>query len=202
MIVPALVPAAGRSERMGRPKLLLPIGERTLIGHVTTTLLAGGAAGAFVVTPPADRAITPDLLREVAGSGGIGVPCDEPTGDMRATVEHGLAAIRRAVPDFAAILLAPGDCPGLTADLVREVLALWRADPARIVIPARDGRRGHPLVLPRAYCDRIAGLPEGTGINTLIRSHPDAVALLPIDDDEALVDLDTPEDYRRWTARA
>src|SRR5262245_50312762 len=35
--ISALVLAAGSSQRMGRPKQLLPLGETTLLGHVLTT---------------------------------------------------------------------------------------------------------------------------------------------------------------------
>lgn len=201
MIVPALVPAAGRGERMGGPKLLLPLDGGTLIGAVLDALHAGGARPILVVTPPLDRPDVPAIVSEVDRVGGMAVHPDEPTPGMRESVVLGLAALEAVEPDFAAILLTPADCPGLTPALVARLIDRIGADPSRIVIPARDGRRGHPLALPRRFCDRIAGLPPGTGINGLIRAHPEAVDLLPIDDDGPLIDLDTPDEYRSWLAR-
>ena len=34
----ALIPAAGKSTRMGRPKLALPLGEKTVLEHVIAAL--------------------------------------------------------------------------------------------------------------------------------------------------------------------
>jgi CTP:molybdopterin cytidylyltransferase MocA len=48
----AVVPAAGRSRRMGRPKLLLPWGETTVIGATVAALHGGGIAEVVLVAPP------------------------------------------------------------------------------------------------------------------------------------------------------
>ena len=47
--VAAIVPAAGLSTRMGRPKLLLPFGGEPLIVRVVNALRQGGAAPVVVV---------------------------------------------------------------------------------------------------------------------------------------------------------
>ena len=54
MAIAAIVPAAGRSERMGRPKLILPIGGATVIARVVAALRQGGAEPVVVVAPPAE----------------------------------------------------------------------------------------------------------------------------------------------------
>ena len=51
MIV-ALIPAAGHSRRMGRPKLALPLGDRTVLEHVLTALRDGGVERILVVLGP------------------------------------------------------------------------------------------------------------------------------------------------------
>ena len=57
--IPAIVPAAGKSRRMGQPKMLLPFGGQPLIGRVVRALLEGGAEPVIVVAPrpmrPRDR---------------------------------------------------------------------------------------------------------------------------------------------------
>ena len=50
MRVGAVVLAAGRSRRMGRPKMILPWGETTVIGQVVNVLLAAGVDDLLVVT--------------------------------------------------------------------------------------------------------------------------------------------------------
>ena len=51
-MIAAIVPAAGLSQRMGEPKLLLPIGGIPVIARVIEALLAGGVDRALVITPP------------------------------------------------------------------------------------------------------------------------------------------------------
>ena len=47
-----LIPAAGKSSRMGRPKLSLMLGERTVLTHVLDSLREGGVAQTLVVVGP------------------------------------------------------------------------------------------------------------------------------------------------------
>ena len=48
----ALLPAAGKSARMGRPKLELPLGGRTVLERVLDTLHAAQIADVLVVLGP------------------------------------------------------------------------------------------------------------------------------------------------------
>ena len=82
----AVVPAAGKSTPTGRPKLTLPLGNRTVLEHVVAALQAGGRRRVLVVVGPRETA-----LAELAGAAGAMVfVLAEETADMRATVEAGL----------------------------------------------------------------------------------------------------------------
>ena len=48
--ISAILLAAGLSSRMGQPKLLLPWGERTVLGQVVATFAAAGIEEIIVVT--------------------------------------------------------------------------------------------------------------------------------------------------------
>ena len=64
-MIAAIVLAAGRSTRFGRPKALLPADDgRTFAGRVLATLRDAGVDGAVVVTRPQDD----DLVAEASGS--------------------------------------------------------------------------------------------------------------------------------------
>lgn len=198
MIV-AIVPGAGLSERMGRPKLLLPIDGIPLIARVIRALRAGGADRVVVVGPPAERAWSGPLADAAEAEGAqLILPREQPA-DMRASVELGLAGIV-IDDDPEVVLLTPGDAPGLGAGLVTRVIDASRQHPGQIVVPVYGGRRGHPLALPWTLAASIPQLPAGVGINALVADH--AAEFVPVEaGPEALVDLDTPEDLRRWQAR-
>lgn len=196
-MIAAIVPAAGHSERMGRPKLILPVGEQTVIARVVLALLGGGADQVVVVTPPADAPGAVILAREAENAGArVVVPTERPV-DMRASFERGLDAFENA--DVTTLLLAPGDSVGLTAELVAQVVACARAQPTSVIVPVVQDRRGHPIAIPRRLADEVRSLPLGVGINTLIKLHASAAVELPVNEAGALADLDTPEDYQRWT---
>ena len=197
-MIAAIVPAAGRSGRMGRPKLILPVGGIPLIARVVAALRDGGADRIIVVAPPT---LEPgaDALREAAEAQGaeVVVP-DRPTFDMRASVELGLSHLFDG-PKPSALLLTPGDLPGLGRDAVARVIGASIGSPGRIVAPRCLGKRGHPLLLPWPLALEIPRLPPGVGVNALLSDHADAIDFVTIDDADLLDDLDTSDDYRRWS---
>lgn len=196
-MIAAIVPAAGRAARMGRPKLILPLGGVAVIARMVGALQEGGADVVVVVGPPAEFDGAAELARIVAESGARLIQPPAPTADMRASIELGLAWLG-AGPVPEAVLIAPGDSPGLSASLVARCLARGREMPEAILVPTFGGRRGHPLLLPWRFASAIRDLPQGVGVNALLAESAGSVVPLAVDEAGAVGDLDTPEDYRRW----
>lgn len=192
-----LIPAAGKSSRMGRPKLLLPLGKSTVLERVLLAVRGGGIADCVVVSAPHDR----ELARLAAAAGGhvAVLPADTP--DMRATVMHGLAWIERQFRPARhdGWLLLPADHPTVRLELVRAVLAVASDSPG-LVVPVHQGRRGHPTWFRWSLAQELADLPAGLGLNAFIRARPDAVRELPWPDADIVHDLDTPADYQTLAA--
>jgi molybdenum cofactor cytidylyltransferase len=195
-MIAAIVPAAGRSERMGRPKLILPIGPTTVIARVVVALRDGGAAPVVVVTPPADFPGAAILAQEARAAGAVVLVPDEHPIDMRASIERALDHLAGG-PAPEHVLVCPADSPSLTPELVGRVVARAGEVPDTLIIPVYDGRRGHPIAIPWRLANQIRALPMGVGLNALIALHAAEVAELAVDDPGAIEDLDTPEDYRR-----
>lgn len=188
----AIVPAAGQSRRMGRPKLTLPLGDRTVIEHVVAALRAGGVEQVIVVVGPQ----VPEVGTLAQAAGAEVVHLERATPDMRTTVERGLDWLEsnhRPAPDEP-WLLAPADCPTLPPAVVRRLLAVEAPD--SIVVPVHGGRRGHPTRFAWRHAAGIRGLPAGEGINALVRDRARVIEV-PVDEPGILADLDTPEDYDR-----
>jgi molybdenum cofactor cytidylyltransferase len=192
----ALVPAAGKSTRMGRAKLALPLGERTVLEHVIAALRSGGAEHVLVVLGPHVSELAP--LAESAGASVLVL--SEETADMRATVEAGLRWLeeRFAPRPETAWLLAPADHPTLDPDVVRQLLAARAAHPeASIFIPTFGSERGHPALIAWKHVAAMRGLPGGQGLNVYLRQQTRETLEVPVGTDAVLCDLDTPEDYER-----
>lgn len=195
--VAAIVPAAGQSRRMGRPKLLLPLGGRSVIRGVVAALVQGGCNPVCLVAPPADQPGAVEIAEEGRAAGAWVIACPAPTPDMRGTICVGLDGLAAGPGRPSGVLIAPGDCAALTAALVAQVIARFAEGPSRIVVPVYRGRRGHPLALPWELAVAIPGLPPGTGVKALLERESGRVARLEVEEPGALADLDTPEDYRR-----
>lgn len=196
----AVIPAAGLSRRMGRPKLLLTIGGRTVISRLLQILEAAGVTATVVVGRRDDA----DLWREVERTSALMVRPDVDPPDMRVSVEQALATIRQQwepKPDDA-WLLVPADHPLLEADVVAELLAHWWASEAEILIPTYQGQRGHPTLLRWSLAAEVSGIPPDLGLNWLVRSQPARVIEIEVASDSVVTDLDTPEDFERLTDSA
>jgi CTP:molybdopterin cytidylyltransferase MocA len=83
----ALIPAAGKSSRMGKLKLGLPLGERSILECVLDAMKQAGMAERLVVVGPEAA----ELTRLVEKAGAHCFRLSEETPDMQATVLQGLA---------------------------------------------------------------------------------------------------------------
>lgn len=192
----ALIPAAGHSSRMGRPKLSLPLGGFSVLACVVDALRRAHVTPILVVVGPHVPELAP--LAEAAGAQVCRLPAETP--DMRATVEAGLDWMQRHWQPRPEDhwLLVPADHPTLQTAVVRQLQQARQANGDRsIVIPTYQGKRGHPTLIDWRHVAGMRALPADTGLNVYLRQHEAETLLLPVATEAILWDLDTPEDYAR-----
>jgi molybdenum cofactor cytidylyltransferase len=183
----AILPAAGASRRMGRPKLLLPFRGGTVVGALVQALRLGGVSGIVLVTAPDDEA-----LRAWAAAAAVRTAVNpDPERGMLSSIQAGIALISLA-SNTEPLLVCPADLPALRAETVAAVLAAAGASP--LTVATHRGRRGHPLVIAPALIPEIGTLHAGVGLRELLDRHP--VREVEVDDPGAVHDVDTPEEYR------
>ena len=195
----ALIPAAGRSRRMGTSKLLLPWQDTTVIEQLIRTLTRPDIAAVLIVVRPDDR----ELQAAVQRTSAVAVIPDHEPPEMRDSIEIGLRAIRQqfAPADDDGWLLIPADHPLLEPEVLDGLLTRWSRGDCEALLPSLGQRRGHPTILRWSLAARIEQLPRDVGVNTLLRSTPNLVTERPTDRESVLADLDTPEDYAFWQRR-
>jgi molybdenum cofactor cytidylyltransferase len=197
----ALIPAAGKSQRMGRPKLSLPLGEKTVLEHVIAAVKAAGVAHVLVVVV-APHVAELATLAEAAGADAFRLA--EETPDMRATIERGLDWLETHYhprPDDAWLLL-PADHPTMSPVPIQPLLRAAEADAkASVFVPIYQGKRGHPTLIRWRLTGAIHALRAGAGLNALFRAVSDEVMELPTDCADVVRDMDTPEDYEALQKR-
>ena len=188
----AIVPAAGRSARMGTVKQLLNVGGRPMLLGVLETLRAGGADELVLVTHSKLRDQLGTLPRDLR----IAIN-DDSGSTMIDTIRIGMDA----APPCDGNLVCPADAAGITAEDVRRCAAAFRESPHLIIIAGHDGRRGHPVIFPHALAEVVRSRECDPGLNMLARSHPHLVRVIPCAA-SALANVNTPEDYDRLDAGA
>jgi molybdenum cofactor cytidylyltransferase len=196
----ALIPAAGRSTRMGRLKLSLPLAGHTVLAHVLAALREAGVEHTLVVLAP--HVVQLAECATAAGARVLQLAAETP--DMRTTVERGLRWLAEQFhpsPDDA-WLLVPADHPTLHAEVVRRLNEARQLHPQRsIFVPVFAGRRGHPTLFAWPHAAAVFAHAAGQGLNTYVRAREDEVLEVPVSDPDILCDLDTPDDYERLRRR-
>lgn len=197
----AVVPAAGRSVRMGRPKLLLPWNDgsrrRTLIEQVLGIWHSLDPAAVVVTVHPDDV----ELANVCRAAGAEVVQPALPPVDMKASIRAAIDYLRieHAPSDDEAWLAAPADLPQLAPGVVRQLLATTTSAAVPIVRPQHAERFGHPTLFRWSCVDELASIPTDRGLDFLFERLPSlAIEAGP---DCLAADVDTPDDYRRLRNR-
>ncbi len=194
MTVAAIVLAAGRSERMGRPKPLLPCGDLTFLETILATLGACAIRDVRVVLGHGAE----EVRESIRLPDGVAVLNPRYDSGMLSSVRCGIEALP---PGTTAFLLWPVDHPLVRNDtLARLVDALAESDRG-IAIPTFGGRRGHPATFAARMAPLLSGAPDGVGARAVLRQHPDQVLEVGVEDPGVVTDIDTPDAYRRAFGR-
>ena len=188
-MIAAIVLAAGMSRRMGRPKLTLPWGKKTVIEQVVVTLQHAGIEE-IVVVIGGNHAQVADCLQEADVR--IVLNPDYARTDMLESFQAGLRSLGAAVP---AALVCLGDQPQIEAMVVSRLMDEYNATRAGIIIPSYNNHRGHPWILDRQYWPEVLALPEGATLRLFLENHREAIDYVLVNSPSVLQDLDTPDDY-------
>lgn len=190
--VTGLVLGAGGSKRLGRPKQLLPYGDRTLLGH---TLDVARRCGFHQLVVPIGGAA--DEVRERVDFSGAEVVVNYDYGEG---CSSSIAAALDVVdPRCEVLVLMLGDQPGVTPQTARALLA-GRGD-APLAVCRYDDGRGHPLAFARSMFGKLGELHGDKGVWRLLDQCARDVVEVSIAGTVPL-DVDTPEDYQAVLAEA
>ena len=90
-----------------------------------------------------------------------------------------------------------GDQPAISPGITDAVIRAYNDSLHGIVIPITNHRRGHPLLVDFKYKRDIVKLDLEKGLRALMHHFPEDVLEVEVDDEGILLDIDTPEDYKK-----
>jgi len=183
--VDIVVLAAGQSRRMGGPnKLMALFSGKPLIRRSVETALATKAAGTIVVTGHQAARIE-EALR---GLDAAVVHNPDFAGGLSGSLRTGISAVRESA---AGALVVLGDMPAVSADDLDRLIGVFRRSGGQCIVRATcRGKRGNPVILPRALFPAVAALEGDTGARHLVESGQALVIDVDIGE-AASVDVDT-----------
>jgi molybdenum cofactor cytidylyltransferase len=187
-MITAIILAAGQSKRMGRPKMILPWGETTVLGQVIATFKAAGVEDILVVIGGDGElleASLDDSVRTVFNP-------DYANGEMLSSIQAGLAELK---PEVEAALIGLGDQPQVRERSVQSVLEEYTQSKASLIVPSFQMRRGHPWLVARQHWEEIQSMHFPESPRAFLNRHTNDICYVEVDDSGILKDLDTPEDY-------
>lgn len=191
MSIAIVIPAAGASKRMGgRDKLLEVVDSEALLRRVAKRALA--VTGQVIIALP-DRSDRRDVIADLAVTI---AEVRDPSEGMAASIRAGVACV---FDTTTGIMIVPADMPGLDADSLSKVIQHFEKNQEITRATDQNGVAGHPVVFPIALKDALLDLTGDQGARAILKGR--RVELVPLDADHAMLDLDTPEDWRKWRAR-
>jgi len=177
---------------MGSPKALLAHpSARSFLDAACEMLAKAGVDPIFVVLGLHRAQIEPLLRARVRV-----VVNPVPERGQVSSMALGLEAARASGAAWALVTLV--DHPAVSAG---SALLLARAaahEPDMIHLPTWRGERGHPVALPTSLAKALREAQQGEGAREVIARLGLRVREHPLEDPGVLVDVDTPEELRRY----
>lgn len=179
---------------MGRLKATLPIGgSDTFLSRIVRAFGEAGVEDVVVVIGHEAQSVR-DSLESRGLRPRIVVNAAYETGQL-SSVLAGLNAIDR--PGVTAMLLSLVDVPFVSPATVRAVLQRHRENHAPIVRPVHGELHGHPVLIARELFDALRSSDAAAGAKPVVRAHVSAAGDVPVNDEGAFCDIDTPEEYEK-----
>ena len=189
-IINAIILAAGESRRMGKPKLLLPYGDGTIIETVIGQTIRSKADNVLVVLGSNKEKISKQIRNypvEISEN-------REFRNGMLSSIQCGLKAL--PVNTYAVLVLL-GDQPMIPSSVIDKVIDAYRQSEKGIVIAVYNGKRGHPILFEMKYRGEVEQLISGSSFRDLTQKHSEDILEIEVDAPGILRDIDTMNDYNK-----
>lgn len=194
--ITAILLAAGLSKRLGRNKLLLPLGDETVLRKTAKAVLASDVSEVILVTGHEEAAVKQAV-------GGLDVRLAHNPRYAEGQSTSMIAGVEAAREEACAYLFVLGDQPLLTPQIVNDLISLYEESRpgALVAAPVFEGRRGNPTLFSATLKDellRASGDAGGRGIiRRLETESPEQIVFHRLPNDDIFLDIDTEEDYER-----
>lgn len=186
----AMILAAGESKRMGKPKLLLPFGDKTIIETIVETVVSSKVEKTLVILG-SDRKKIEERIKNYPVK--IVYNRDFRSG-MLSSVQCGF----RALPEeIRAVLVVLGDQPKISTIVINKLIDAYKSSGKGIVLPVYKKERGHPVLIDVKYGEEVENLSPEIGLRGTVYNHPEDILEVEVETPSIFQDIDYESDYKR-----
>ncbi len=177
-----IILAAGLSSRMGKWKMTLPFGSKTMIEASVGNALE--ACRRVIIVGGYRIRELKEIFPERGDIDLIYNPQYEK--GMFSSIKRGVSMVKSE-----RFFVSLGDMPLVTADIYFE---LGRYREIDVVIPQYRGKKGHPVFLSERVGRRILQFSDDSTMREVLMEFLNLI--VPVGSENILKDIDTEEDYR------
>lgn len=189
-LVSVVLLAAGKSERMGQNKLLMPFRGDAIIGRTLDNLLASRAGEIVVVLGSRAQEIT----KVIGGRPATLVLNQNYAQGMSTSLITGLLMVSKQAKF---VLVALGDQPFITRHTYDRLIEAVLNTDKGLVVPVYRQRRGNPILIRAGYIPEILRFTGDVGGRELLVRYPDDILELEVPDEGIIINVNTPEEYEK-----
>jgi len=187
-VIWAVILAAGESKRMNSPKLILPYGKTTIIGHLIDNIVKSDIHNIMVVLGGWREELRKAIKELPVSSCYNG-------NYKRGMLSSVICGVGSLPPDAEAAMIIPGDQPGISPGVINSLISKLNETGRGIIVAVHKGKRGHPVLIHRKFFEVIKDLDPRIGLRDLLSKSGNEVYEVETDDNKILLDIDTNKDY-------
>jgi molybdenum cofactor cytidylyltransferase len=182
----AVILSGGESRRMGSPKALLPYRGKTFVEHLLE-VTRHGRVGVTRIVVGAHAGEIRERLSSWAAE--IVVNPDWSKGQLSS-----IQAAIRSLPEgaTAGMILCPVDHPIVSAELVAKLITEFDLSGKAIILPAYEGRRGHPVIFRASLYQKLLDASPEVGARQVVWAHSSDVGEVTTGERGVILNIDDP----------
>jgi molybdenum cofactor cytidylyltransferase len=194
MNIGAVVLAAEKSDWIGQNKQLLRLNGKTLLESILDALSEAGINEQVIVLGN-EMAEVIEAIRPKLGKIKIALNV-APERGMASSVQTGIIVLS----NVDAIFIVLGYQPILDSSLLRKMIKILGGNSETLIVsPIHNEKEGHPLLFRKSLFGELMSLRDNQSIRDVVHAHADKVINVEAPQ-WSIMDIDTPEDYKRMQA--
>ena len=186
--ISAILLAAGESKRMGKPKLLLPLGSGTILGKTADNLLSSQVDEVIVVL----GAEAQEMKKAIAGKPVKVVFNSNYRQGMSTSLIIGLKQVSARAQR---VMVALCDQPLIEKKTYNRLIEESFNSGKGITVPTYQAKRGNPIIFSTSYKDELMGLEGDVGGREILSRHRDDVLEVAVDSESIIININTMDEY-------